>query len=170
MGLHQLQCADGVVVLRGFGQTVWDKDQHLLVQDLWAEICEAVDSRPTFIINVAKGDVRSSMMILSALADVSLAEPSATFGLPEVRLGAVPAVAAQCLRRRVGDGDLKSMLSTGEAVDAREAQRIGLVDFVGDVEAEVARLLLRHCRPRTTYSMYRPDVEQARKAQHSLAA
>merc|ERR1719401_3051570 len=159
--LHQLQSANGVVVLRGFGQTVWDKDQHLLVQDLWAEICEAVVSRPMFIINVARGDVRSSMMILPALADVSLAEPSATFGFPELRVGAVPAVAAQCLRRRVADGDLRMLLSSGKPVDAREAQRIGLVDFVGDVEAEVARLLLRHCRPRTTYSMYRPDVEQA---------
>mmetsp|Transcript_79927 Transcript_79927/g.226080 ORF Transcript_79927/g.226080 Transcript_79927/m.226080 type:complete len:234 (+) Transcript_79927:62-763(+) len=159
--LHQLQTANGVVVIRGLGQTMWDKDIYNYMNDLWAEICEAADSRPMFIINIAKGECRSLMMTLPALADVSLATPDATFGFPEVRLGGIPAVAACAMRKRVDDGGIRRLITTGETIDAREAQRIGLVDFVGDVETELARLIFRNCQPQVTNVMYKPDCEKA---------
>mmetsp|Transcript_24478 Transcript_24478/g.70255 ORF Transcript_24478/g.70255 Transcript_24478/m.70255 type:complete len:233 (+) Transcript_24478:83-781(+) len=159
--LHQLQVANGLVVIRGLGQTFWDKDIYLFMNDLWAEICEVADSRPMFIINIAKGDCRSNMMCLPGMSDICLAEPDATFGFPDVRLGAIPAIAACALRKRVDDAGIRRLISTGEIVDAREAQRIGLVDFVGDVETELARLIFRNCQPQVTNVMYKPDVEKA---------
>mmetsp|Transcript_16248 Transcript_16248/g.49055 ORF Transcript_16248/g.49055 Transcript_16248/m.49055 type:complete len:233 (-) Transcript_16248:99-797(-) len=159
--LHQLQTANGLVVLRGLGQTAWDKDLYSYLNDLWAEICEAADARPMFIINVAKGDCRSLMMCLPGLSDVSLATPDATFGFPDIRIGAIPAVAACALRKRVDDAGIRRLITTGETIDAREAQRIGLVDFVGDVETELARLIMRNCQPQVTNVMYKPDCEKA---------
>eukprot|EP00933_Yihiella_yeosuensis_P067116 TRINITY_DN71757_c0_g1_i1.p1 TRINITY_DN71757_c0_g1~~TRINITY_DN71757_c0_g1_i1.p1 ORF type:complete len:247 (-),score=52.18 TRINITY_DN71757_c0_g1_i1:62-802(-) len=159
--LHQLQIATGVVVLRGLGQTLWDKDMYVMMNEMFAEICEVVEARPTFIINIAKGDVRSQMMTLPALADVSLAEPDATFGFPDVRLGGLPAITSCCMRKRVSDDAIKKLITNGEPIDAREAQRIGLVDFVGDVETELARLIFRNCKPKVTEVMYRPDCEKA---------
>mmetsp|Transcript_89812 Transcript_89812/g.187724 ORF Transcript_89812/g.187724 Transcript_89812/m.187724 type:complete len:199 (-) Transcript_89812:175-771(-) len=146
--IYQLQAASGVVVLRGLGVGSWDKDIYLFMNDIWAEICEIVDARPTFIINIAKGDVRSMQCTLAAISDVSLASPDATFGFPEAKLGGMPAVAAYAMRKRVADGDISRLISTGEPIDAREAQRLGLVDFVGDVELELTRLLFKNCRPR----------------------
>eukprot|EP00442_Polarella_glacialis_P031600 CAMPEP_0115127076 /NCGR_PEP_ID=MMETSP0227-20121206/50153_1 /TAXON_ID=89957 /ORGANISM="Polarella glacialis, Strain CCMP 1383" /LENGTH=64 /DNA_ID=CAMNT_0002531031 /DNA_START=1 /DNA_END=192 /DNA_ORIENTATION=- len=44
--LHQLQCATGIVVLRGLGQTMWDKDIYIMMNEMFAEICEVVEARP----------------------------------------------------------------------------------------------------------------------------
>mmetsp|Transcript_28709 Transcript_28709/g.66865 ORF Transcript_28709/g.66865 Transcript_28709/m.66865 type:complete len:233 (-) Transcript_28709:83-781(-) len=162
--LHQLQTANGLVVIRGLGQTTWDKDIYYYMNDLWAEICEAADSRPMFIVNIAKGDTRSLMMCLPALSDICLATPDATFGFSDVRLGAIPAIAACAMRKRVDDAGIRRMITTGEVVDAREAQRLGLVDFVGDVETELARLIFRNCQQQVTNIMYKPDCEKAWKA------
>mmetsp|Transcript_52039 Transcript_52039/g.157979 ORF Transcript_52039/g.157979 Transcript_52039/m.157979 type:complete len:231 (-) Transcript_52039:69-761(-) len=163
--LNQLQLASGVVVLRGLGHSNWDKDLYMFQSDLWTEICEVVDARQMFIVNIAKGDVRSHQCTLAALADVSLATPDATFGFPEVRLGGLPAVAACMMRKRMGDESISRMLTTGEPIDAREAQRLGLVDFVGDVETELSRLICRSCQPKVTKVMYKPDCERAWKYQ-----
>merc|ERR1719201_2364073 len=105
------------------------------MQDIWAEICEGVESRPLFIINVAVGDVRSLSMALPAMSTISLATPDATFGFPDVRVGGVPAVVSCTMRKRCADTAIRKMMLDGDPIDAREAQRIGLVDFVGDVEA-----------------------------------
>merc|ERR1712157_383898 len=136
-----------------------------MMNDMWSEICEVADSRPMFIVNLAKGDVRSFMLTLPAMSDIPLATPDATFGLPEVRLGGTPAITACTMRKRVADDGIRKLCMTGESIDAREAQRIGLVDFVGDVETELARLIFRNCQPQITNVMYKPDCEKAWKAQ-----
>merc|ERR1711966_606945 len=88
--IQQMQCASGVVVLRGVGQTVWNKETYTFIQDFWCEFCEIAESRPMFITNMARGDVRSTMMTLAAVSSVPLAEPDATFGFSDLRLGGMP--------------------------------------------------------------------------------
>mmetsp|Transcript_110710 Transcript_110710/g.313209 ORF Transcript_110710/g.313209 Transcript_110710/m.313209 type:complete len:229 (-) Transcript_110710:164-850(-) len=163
--LHQLQTASGMVVTRGLGQIMWDKDIYLYMQDMLSEVCEVADARPMFMVNIAKGDIRSLMMTLPAISDICLAEPDATFGFPEVRLGGLPAIQSAALRKRLSDDSIRRLITTGDVIDAREAQRIGLVDFVGDVETELARLIFRNCQPQVTKIMYKPDCEKAWKAQ-----
>merc|ERR1719277_1096744 len=102
------------------GHMVWDKEMYLYMNDLWSEICEVVDSRPMYIINVAKGDTRSMMCTLAALSDVSLATPDTTFGLPEVRLGGLPAQTACALRKRMSDESISRLLTTGDPIDTPE--------------------------------------------------
>merc|ERR1711972_266496 len=157
--LHQLQCANGMVVTRPLGQTQWDKDIYLYMQDQWAELAEVADARSMFMVNISQGDVRSLMMTLPAMSDVSLATPDATFGFPEVRLGGTPAITSVVLRKRLSDEAVRKLITTGEPIDAQEALRIGFVDFVGDVEAELSRLIFRNCRPTPVYYMWKPDVE-----------
>lgn len=158
--LHQLQLSTGIVILRGLGQPIWDRDIYQHMQDMWAEIIEVPESRPMTIINMAKGDCRSVMMTLPGISNISLATEEATFGLPDMRIGANPAVITCALSKRIGQRDLKN-LCLGQPIDAREAQRIGLVDFVGDVEAELARLIWKHCQPKTECWMWRPDLQKA---------
>merc|ERR1712048_669756 len=119
-----------------------------------------MESRPLFTIAICKGDVRSSMMAIPSLATITLATPESTFGLPDVKLGGLPAVMSCLMGKRVADDDIRHMLTTGEPINARTAQQIGLVDFVGDVEVELARLIYRHCQPKVEQWYYRPDVEK----------
>jgi len=158
--LHQFQIAHGIVVLRSVGQSVWDKDEYITMQDMWCELCECADSRPSLVISIADGDIRSGMMAIPAMSTISLATPDATFGFPDVRVGGVPAVMACTMRKRCADTVIRKMMLDGESIDACEAQRIGLVDFVGDVEAELARLIYRNCQQKVIYHMYGPDVDK----------
>ena len=68
---------------------------------------------------------------LALSCDLVVAADDATFGLPEVRLGLVPAGGGtQLLVRRVGRSAAKDLVLTGRRVDAAEALRLGLADRV----------------------------------------
>jgi enoyl-CoA hydratase/carnithine racemase len=68
---------------------------------------------------------------LALACDLVVAADDATFGLPEVRLGLVPAGGGtQLLVRRVGRSAAKDLVLTGRRVDAAEALRLGLADRV----------------------------------------
>jgi enoyl-CoA hydratase/carnithine racemase len=68
---------------------------------------------------------------LALSCDLVVAADDATFGLPEVSLGLVPAGGGtQLLARRVGRSVAKDLMLTGRRVGAGEAARLGLVDRV----------------------------------------
>jgi enoyl-CoA hydratase len=65
--------------------------------------------------------------------DLRMAARSARLGQPEIRLGLLPGGGGtQRLPRLVGAGRAMRMILTGELIDATEAERIGLVDWVFD--------------------------------------
>jgi cyclohexa-1,5-dienecarbonyl-CoA hydratase len=83
---------------------------------------------------------------LAAFCDVVVAADSATLGQPEIKVGVFPPIAAIHYPRRIGAARTLALLLSGEALDAAEALRIGLVDRVvpaaqlaDAVEACVAR-------------------------------
>jgi enoyl-CoA hydratase len=61
--------------------------------------------------------------------DLRVAAENATFGLPEIRFGALAiGGATQRLPRLIGIGKAKEMHYTGDPIDAQEAYRIGLIN------------------------------------------
>lgn len=83
------------------------------------------------LIAVLNGAALGGGLELAAVADLRIAEAHATLGLPEARIGAVPGWSGtQRLVRRAGGPAVKRLALTGEAVDAAEALRLGLVDYV----------------------------------------
>ena len=68
---------------------------------------------------------------LALACDLVVAAEDATFGLPEVRLGLVPAGGGtQLLARRVGRSAARDLVLTGRRVGAAEALALGLADRV----------------------------------------
>jgi enoyl-CoA hydratase len=68
---------------------------------------------------------------LALACDIRVASERASLGLPEVRLAVTPgAGGTQRLPRAVGVARAKELALTGRIVDAREAERIGLVSRV----------------------------------------
>jgi enoyl-CoA hydratase len=73
---------------------------------------------------------------LALVCDLRIASESARFGVPEVKLGMIPAAGGtQRLPRLIGITRAKELLFTGEFIDAQEAWRIGLVNKVVPVES-----------------------------------
>ncbi|MDT8409518.1 MAG: enoyl-CoA hydratase-related protein [Wenzhouxiangellaceae bacterium] len=64
---------------------------------------------------------------LVSCCDIAIADANAQFGLTEVRLGLIPATIAPFVLARIGTGNARRYMLTGERFDAAEAQRIGLL-------------------------------------------
>ena len=82
---------------------------------------------------------------LATACDVVLAREDAQFGYPEVRIGFVPAMVLNMLRRSVGEKHAFDLVASGRVISAAEAERKGLVSRVlpgKGFEAEVERYVL----------------------------
>jgi len=81
---------------------------------------------------------------LAGYLDVVLATEGASFGLPEIKLGVFPPIAAALFPHRLAHHDAMGLLLTGESVSATEAARIGLVSKVvseADADAKLQEVL-----------------------------
>lgn len=87
------------------------------------------------IVAAVRGAALGGGCELACFADWVIASEDATLGVPEIKLGAFPPLAAVHFPRRIGQVQTLKMILTGEVVSAREAQAIGLVDEVVAPEA-----------------------------------
>jgi methylglutaconyl-CoA hydratase len=72
---------------------------------------------------------------LMNVCDVAIAGQQAVFAYPEVRIGFVAAIVSVFLVRAIGLQQAKSILLTGETLDAKKAQALGLVSQVVEEHA-----------------------------------
>lgn len=79
---------------------------------------------------------------LALLCDLVVAGDDATFGQPEIKLGVIPgAGGTQRLTRAIGQARAMELILTGRSVDAREAERLGMVSLLVPAEETVGRAL-----------------------------
>jgi len=132
-----------VVILTGAGEKAFAAGgdiNHLASLDpasarefalLGQRVIDQVENFPKPVIAAINGYCLGGGNELAMGCDIRIAADSAKFGQPEVKLGIIPGFAgAPRLSRLVGKGKAKEMIFTGEAIDAGEALRIGLVNRV----------------------------------------
>lgn len=106
----------------------------------WAEI----RSSPKVVVAAINGLCLAGGLITALCSDISVAVESARFAFSEGMVGIADALGPALLHARVGTAKTKYLLLTGRMVDAREAERIGLVtEVVPDdgLEARVAEIV-----------------------------
>ena len=92
------------------------------------------------VVAAVRGRALAGGCGLATACDLVLSSRSARFGYPEVKIGFVPAMVMAILRRNVSEKRAFELISRGAMIDAKEAERIGLVNQVFDddkFEAEV---------------------------------
>ena len=82
------------------------------------------------VVAAVRGRALAGGCGLATACDIVLAEASARFGYPEVKIGFVPAMVMAILRRNVSEKRAFELITRGAEISAVEAERIGLVNHV----------------------------------------
>ena len=101
-------------------------------------------ARPT--IAIVDGAALGGGCELVAACDIVIASERARFGQPEIKLGVFPPVAAVLLPRVIGEKRARELILTGELIEAPEAARLGLVNYLlprSELEQKASDLLSR---------------------------
>jgi enoyl-CoA hydratase/carnithine racemase len=98
------------------------------------------------------------------MCDMAVASSSATFGLPEVKIGMFPMQVGAVIQHLIPRRKLMEMALTGEPITAEEALQMDLVNYVvppAELDAKVDWLLERICNKSPT---------AVRRGRHAMAA
>jgi enoyl-CoA hydratase/carnithine racemase len=108
---------------------------------------EAIRNIPKLTIAAVNGICVAGGLVATLLSDISIAAESATFAIPEGRVGIGESYPANLLYGRVSLAKIKYLIYTGRSISAIEAERIGMItevvpddklyDRVREVTAEV---------------------------------
>jgi len=116
------------------------------------DMLAAVNRAPQVVIAKVEGAALGGGFGLVCVADIVIASETATFGLPEVRLGIVPALISPYVISRIGLNHARRLMLTGARFNGIDAQKYGVVNITvapGDLENQVGALLadIRECSP-----------------------
>ncbi len=132
-------------------QIRWDRD-------VWGLFL----SVPQPVIAALHGYVLGSGVEMALCCDIRIAADDARFGLPEVKLGIIPAAGgSQTLPRAIGKGGAFDMLLTDRWIDADEAFRFDLVNKVVGKE-KLSSTVEKAARKIASYSSH--AVQYAKQA------
>jgi enoyl-CoA hydratase/carnithine racemase len=92
-----------------------------------AGLCEAVRALPVPVIARLAGWCLGGGLEVAAACDLRLADATARFGMPEVKVGIPSVIHAALLPRLIGQARAEWLLLTGETIDAARAEAWGLV-------------------------------------------
>ena len=142
----------------------------LVEQKRGAEFGQAVFARldrlPILSVAAINGVALGGGLELALACTFRLAAPAARLGLPEIKLGLIPGYGGtQRLPRLIGEARALELILSGRAVDAQEAERIGLVNRL--VDGDPLEAGMAFARTITGYSL--PVLGFARAAVKSAA-
>ncbi|MBU0492195.1 MAG: enoyl-CoA hydratase/isomerase family protein [Chloroflexi bacterium] len=94
-------------------------------------VLDKIEALPKPVLMAINGFALGGGCELAMAGDIRIAADTAKLGQPEINLGLIPGYGGtQRLPRLVGRGMAKYLVLSGDMIDAAEAHRIGLVDFV----------------------------------------
>ena len=110
------------------------------------EAIESVHHAPFPVLAAVNGPCLGAGFELALACDLRVAATTATFGLPEVKVGVPSVIEAALLPPLVGPGRAAELLLTGDAIKAETALAWGLINEVaspGDLMTATERMLAR---------------------------
>jgi len=109
----------------------WGPEEIRPVVSALGDALVVLEEVPKVTIAAIEGYCLGGGCELALACDFRFAAQDATLGQPEVALGIIPAAGGtQRLPRLIGRARAKELIFTGRRIEAREAERIGLVNAV----------------------------------------
>ncbi len=96
----------------------------------FAAACQALYDMPVPTVALVHGFCFGGGFELALYADFIVADPGASFAVPEVKLAFFPPLACSALPGIVGRQNAAHMIFTGDTIDAQRAHTIGLVQQI----------------------------------------
>lgn len=124
-----------------FGERTVDEQRKVMSG---RRVFDVVAAFPKPILAAVHGFCLGGGCELALACDIRVADATARFGQPEVRIGLIPGGGGtQRLTRLVGPGHALRITLSGDWIDAAEAHRIGLAEILADEggHLEAARAL-----------------------------
>ena len=125
----------------------------------------AMERMDALFIAAINGHCLGGGLQLALVCDYRLASADARLGLPAVKERLIPSMSLYRLPRLIGLARAQELILLGEPIDARQAERIGLVNRVvapDEFEAELARTIERFLAlPATTVAASKRLTRQA---------
>ncbi|MBI6910714.1 enoyl-CoA hydratase/isomerase family protein [Pseudomonas palleroniana] len=116
-------------------------DQLQALNRAFGTLLQQVEALPQVVIVVLQGAVLGGGFGLACVSDIAIADHQAQFGLPETRLGLLPAQIAPFVVKRIGLTQARRLALTAARFDGVQAERLGVVHFVEtDPQALAQRL------------------------------
>jgi enoyl-CoA hydratase len=104
----------------------------------WAQLFERIECSHVIILAEMRGNALGAGLGLALACDLRMASASARIGVPEVRVGLLPAgMTVHRLACVAGEVTAQRLLLAGELIDGTEAYRLGIVHWVV-ADAELA--------------------------------
>ncbi len=100
--------------------------------DLWDRALRRIETMDKLVLCLIHGYALGGGLQLALAADIRVCTASAKLGLPAIKEGLIPGLGTFRLARYIGLGRAKRLIISGETIDGREAERIGLVDYLVD--------------------------------------
>ena len=107
--------------------------------DLWDRALRRFETMDKLVLCLIHGYALGGGLQLALAADIRVCTPSAKLGVPAIKEGLIPGLGTYRLARYIGLGRAKRLIISGETIEGREAERIGLVDHLVDEGDAMAR-------------------------------
>ncbi len=115
--------------------------------DLWDRALRRIETMDKLVLCLIHGYALGGGLQLALAADIRVCTASAKLGLPAIKEGLIPGLGTFRLARYIGLGRAKRLIISGETIDGREAERIGMVDYLveeADAMAQFERIAERY--------------------------
>ncbi len=104
------------------------------------DILQKIADLPAVVISSIHGYALGGGLEVALATDIRIVADNAKLGVPEVTLGIYPGFGGtQRLPRLIPEGKAKELIFTGAMIDAQEAQKLGIADYVVPAGEEMSK-------------------------------